>query len=88
MPRCAENARCAYRFVLSILKAGVASIDEVANLKASSKLPNSPPINPVTGAAIAPDPRSNSPSNSSIPSQKAAAPETSPIPSATSSQHP
>jgi hypothetical protein len=76
------------KFEPSILNAGTASIDEVANPKASSKAPNSPPINPVTDAAIAPDPRSNSPSNSSIPSQKAAAPETSPIPSATSSQHP
>jgi hypothetical protein len=76
------------KFEPSSLSAGVASIDEVANTKTSSKVPNSPPINPVTDAAIAPDPRSNSPSNSSIPSQKAAAPETSPIPSATSSQHP
>ena len=59
-----EKSEVTKKFEPSILNAG---IDEIANSKASSKVPDFAPINPVTGATIPPRPASSAPPINPIP---------------------
>ena len=60
-----KKSEVAKKFEPSILNEG---IDEIANSKASSKVPDFAPINPVTGAPIPPRPSFSQPPISPIPS--------------------
>jgi hypothetical protein len=60
-----EKSEVTKKFEPSILNAG---IDEIANSKASSKVPDFAPINPVTGETIPQRPASNAPPTNPIPS--------------------
>jgi hypothetical protein len=86
--RNSEKSEVAKKFEPSILNQG---IDEIANSKVSSKVPDFAPINPVTGAPIPPRPSFRQPPispipHATVPPQVPAVPGISPIPSATVSR--
>ncbi|HEV2047100.1 MAG TPA: hypothetical protein VGQ95_10940 [Chthoniobacterales bacterium] len=86
--RNSEKSEVAKKFEPSILNQG---IDEIANSKASSKVPDFAPVNPVTGAPIPPRPSFRQPPispipHATVPPQVPAVPGISPIPSATVSR--